>query len=129
LPVRMEVAMKICVPVESAEGLQAPLYDRFGSAPYFLLFELGQGVLTSINRGSPDRVRGMCEPVRELLDHAVDVVICKGINGHGIEMLARHGIRVYRTNAETAGEAVEDFRSGLPEGIGTPTSRFPSGHP
>lgn len=101
--------MRICVPVERADGMASPICDRFAEAPCLLIFDPEDGSLGSVGDWHKARARGMCEPVRELLDRGVDRVVARGMGLHGIEMLATHGITVTRTDAATAGEALMPF--------------------
>jgi len=103
----------ICIPVEGGEGLQSVVAGSFGTAPRFLLYDLGAGTIEYLDNTSRDHPRGMCQPLRDVLDHAGDAVVCRGMSLHGIQMLESHGIKVCRTDAETAAEAIEAFKRGL----------------
>lgn len=99
--------MKICIPVGGAHGLTSVVSEQFADAPCLLIYDPQDGSLTFVDDWRKTRARGMCEPVRELLSRGVDRVVSRGMGLHGIEMLAAHGIEVLRTDAATAGEALD----------------------
>lgn len=111
--------MRICIPVECADGMASRICDRFADAPCLLIFDPDDGSLAVVEDWHKARSRGMCEPVRELLDRNVEQVVSRGMGLHGIEMLAAHGIRVLRTDAVTAGDAVKSLAGQRPGGTET----------
>lgn len=103
--------MTICIPVDAREGLESAVSASFGSAPVFLILDLESGAIDYVDNTCRDHPRGMCQPLKRVLDRAGDAVVCRGMSLHGIQMLSAHGIAVFRTDALTAGDALRDVPS------------------
>ena len=128
----------ICLPVIQDEGLDSKLSKHFGRAPYHLLIDTktgetelliklltgqgrrqchgeGQGLGTPIGDGhghGHGRDHGKCQPVEPLLERKVGAVLCRGFGRGAYEKMKRNGISVWITKADTAGEALKDWREG-----------------
>lgn len=104
--------MKICIPVESVEGLNASVFGHFGSAPYFLVYDTQSNGFEILGNEDSDHVHGNCHPLKVLEDKQIDTVICRGMGARAIERLNKGGIRAYRTDAKTAEEAARRCKEG-----------------
>lgn len=93
--------MKICIPVEENKGLESIPYGHFGSAPYFLIYDMEKKELKVINNGDMHHAHGMCQPLKALGGEAVDAILVGGIGAGALSKLNNQGIKAYRVNYET----------------------------
>ncbi len=104
--------MKICVPIVEDKGLESPVSEHFGRAPMHLLVESETMQWTELPKTATcgeDETHGQCLPVSKLLQHGVEVVICKGIGRGAVSKLLSNDIAVYQTEAVTIVKAVEHW--------------------
>lgn len=99
--------MKICIPVESNEGLNSRPYNHFGSAPMFLVFNTENEEISKIDNGDLNHEHGKCQPIKALSGTEVDCVIVGGIGQGAVTKLKTMGINVYRANASTVKENID----------------------
>ena len=128
----------ICLPVIRDEGLDSKLSKHFGRAPYHLLVDTKTGetellikLLTGQGRGqcegegqglgigggvgfdpSNNCEHKQCQPIEPLLELKVGAVLCRGFGRGAYEKMKRNGISVWITEADTVGEALNDWRDG-----------------
>jgi predicted Fe-Mo cluster-binding NifX family protein len=102
--------MKICLPTETGQGLTAPLYGHFGSAPFFTIADTETGVLeVRVNQGQ-GHAHGACHPVGALEGLGVQAVVCGGMGLRALQKLEEAGIEVYRSQALTVEEVLREVR-------------------
>ena len=104
--------MKVCVPIIEDKGLHSPVSDHFGRAPMHLLVESETMEWIELPRTEScedDESHEHCLPVKKLLQHGVEVVICKGIGRDAVSKLLSNDIAVYQTEAMTVVKAVEHW--------------------
>ncbi len=87
--------MKICMPVNENAGLNSLPYNHFGSAPFFLVYNTETAELTPINNGDLGHEHGMCQPLKALGGHAIDIILVAGIGQGALTKLADQGIVAY----------------------------------
>ena len=87
--------MKIALPVKSNTGLQEPIHDHFGSAPYFALYEPMGGTMEFVVNGHAVHEHGNCRPADALDGYNVKTVICRAMGRGAMNNLASKGIRVF----------------------------------
>lgn len=108
--------MKICFPVQQNDGHASAVYNHFGSAPLFLIFDTATGALLAVNNRDQHHVHGACHPLKALDNQQVDAVVVGGIGGGALNRLNQLGIRVHRAQAGTVQENLSLFQSNrLPE--------------
>lgn len=108
--------MRICIPIESDEGLKAKVDAHFGSAPYFLIYDADKKTHEVINNSDKHHTHGMCHPLRVLGNQKIDAVVCRGMGARAIQKLCEDGIRAYRASVETtADEVTQKHKQGLLE--------------
>ncbi|MEN3111318.1 NifB/NifX family molybdenum-iron cluster-binding protein [Uliginosibacterium paludis] len=95
--------MKLCIPVASAEGLDAPLHPDFGAARHLLIVE-GES-LHAVDREHP-------ELISEAIVSGIDGILCSEIHPRLLYELQHSGVQVYGCEAESAREALAQFRAG-----------------
>jgi predicted Fe-Mo cluster-binding NifX family protein len=101
---RKEKIMKVGFAVQRNEGIESRVYDHFGSAPEFIIFDTeGKDVLT-VNNKDLHHVHGACNPVMALDGKSVDAMVVGGIGAGAIAKLNALGVRVYQAGAPTVKE-------------------------
>ncbi len=109
--------MKLTIPIVNNNGLNSQVYNHFGNAPLYLIFDSETNDFQCIENKNKERGHGQCHPVEELIQLKIDAVICNAMGLRAINNLNRLGIKVYSSNnLTTAKEIVESFRKKeLPE--------------
>ncbi len=108
--------MKVCIPVEENRGLESVPYNHFGSAPYFLIYDMENGELKAIKNEDLHHVHGMCQPLKALGGERVDAILVGGIGAGALMKLNNQGVKAYRVANETLINNLELLKSsGLPE--------------
>lgn len=102
--------MKICLPTETSQGLKAPLYGHFGSAPFFTLADTETGILEVRDNQGQVHAHGACHPAGALEGLGIQAVICGGMGLRALHKLEEAGIEVYRSGALTVEEALCEIR-------------------
>lgn len=113
--------MKVCVPVESNEGLESKPYGHFGSAPMFIVCDLENDKIAEINNQDLNHEHGKCQPIKALQGIMVDAVIVGGIGQGAITKLNSMGVRVYRAQGDTIKENLNLYKENR-------LIEFPSNH-
>ena len=113
--------MKICVPVETNNGLESKPFGHFGSAPMFVVCDLESGDLSTINNGDLEHEHGKCQPLKALSGNIVDAVIVGGIGQGAISKLNSMGIKVYKAQGETIKDNLDLYKQNK-------LQEFPSNH-
>jgi len=109
--------MKICIPVQTNEGLKAAVDRHFGSAPYFLIYDSDKEAFEVISNSDEHHSHGMCHPLRVLEERSLDAVVCVGMGARAVKKLKQGGLKTYRTKVETAEETIREYREGVLEEI------------
>jgi len=71
--------MKVCIPIQESKGLESIAYDHFGSAPFFLIYDLETEEVKVIQNEDLHHAHGMCQPLKALAGETVDVILVGGI--------------------------------------------------
>lgn len=109
--------MRICIPVQTNEGLRALVNRHFGSAPYFLIYDSDKEAFEVISNSDEHHSHGMCHPLKVMDDQNLDAVVCVGMGARAVQMLKQGGLKAYRTKAETAEDTIRKYREGILEEI------------
>ncbi|MFH1505243.1 MAG: NifB/NifX family molybdenum-iron cluster-binding protein [Candidatus Omnitrophota bacterium] len=108
--------MKICFPVKSDEGLDSKIYDHFGSAPIFIIFDTETKSIDAINNQNLGHTHGMCSPLKALDSKKIDAIVAGGIGAGAINKLNSIGIKVYRAFQGSIESNIESFKNNtMPE--------------
>lgn len=100
--------MRILIPVDEARGLDSPISEEFGRAPFFLVFEDGK---VEIYRNE-DVVKGVGRRWEEILKLRPDVVITREIGRPAYYAYRRIGVLIYLAEGKNVREALDKFRRG-----------------
>lgn len=99
--------MKVCIPVEENKGLDSITYDHFGSAPFFLIYDLEKEALKVIENQDLHHAHGMCQPLKALGGVEVDAILVGGIGAGALMKLNNQGVKVYKVTNQTALQNIE----------------------
>lgn len=88
--------MQICFPVEVDKGLESEVFNHFGSAPFFVVFDTQAKSVHTINNQDLGHVHGMCNPLKALNGKKVDAIVVGGIGAGAINKLNEMGIKVFK---------------------------------
>ena len=109
-------AMKVCFPVRGQKGLEEEVHNHFGSAPYFVIYDTGEGTTSILENGNLHHSHGSCQPLAALKGQRVDAVVCGGMGHRAISLLNQDHIKVYLTPGGTGAEVLEKIlNDDLPE--------------
>lgn len=103
--------MKICIPTETGDGKTATVYDHFGSAPYFTIYDTESRDLEIVENTNMHHAHGTCNPVAALQGRTVDVVVTGGMGARAVTMLNASGIKAYRAVPGTVETIISSFGS------------------
>jgi predicted Fe-Mo cluster-binding NifX family protein len=109
--------MKMCIPVETKEGLKAKVFDHFGSAPYFLIYDMDKATFEAVSNSDSHHIHGMCHPLKVLENKAIDAVVCRGMGARAVQKLNEGGIKAYRASGETVEELIKKYKEDALEEI------------
>ncbi len=106
---------RVVIPVENKIGLDAPLAQHFGQAPYFAVIDLDEKsevakVAFESNRG--EHVGGTGHPHEHLLNLRPDVFIVNGMGPGCLMELVSNGIMVLKAAGTTVKDIVTSFKEG-----------------
>jgi predicted Fe-Mo cluster-binding NifX family protein len=109
--------MKVCFAVQENEGIESAVYNHFGSAPLFVMVDVGSdNKMTAVDNQDKEHIHGACNPVKAIGGHDIDAVVVGGIGAGAIQGLNAQGIKVYRAVARTIKENLVLLAQGkLPE--------------
>ncbi len=107
--------MKICIPTESSSGIKSNIFNHFGSAPYFTIYDDTTKNTSLILNENQHHLHGRCNPISIITSQKVEAVICRGMGARAIQALKTLGIRVYRSETKTVEETIECFEKNLLE--------------
>lgn len=103
--------MRVCIPVEENRGESSIAYNHFGSAPFFLIYNLENHEMKVINNGDLNHAHGMCQPLKALGGEQIDVILVGGIGGGALVKLNNQGIKVYEVSNGTVLQNIELLKS------------------
>lgn len=103
--------MKICMPVQEANGHDSLIYGHFGSAPFFALFDTETKEVAIVNNGLGDHVHGQCMPVDAIRKTGAEAVLCKGMGLRAADLLRDAGIMPYMVDAATVSDAIKQYEA------------------
>jgi predicted Fe-Mo cluster-binding NifX family protein len=103
--------MRICIPADTGEGLDAPVCGHFGSAPWFHVVDLDTGATAVVANATHHHEHGACRPLEGLAGHDITAVVCRGIGRNAFHRLAAAGIDVYVSAGSLVRDVVAEARA------------------
>jgi len=108
--------MRICIPIENGQDLEAQISEHFGAAPAYLIHDTENGESKLVTGTEGEHEHGGCRPLDNLHVDQLDAMIVGGIGPRAVAKLGAAGVRVYRATGRTAKENVDALTRGeLPE--------------
>ncbi len=101
--------MKICIPINSDQGLQSEVCMHFGSAPMFSIVDTETRICRVIPNRNQHHSHGMCTPLASLASESIDGIVVGGIGMGALMKLNAANIPVYRAGHATVEETVAAF--------------------
>jgi predicted Fe-Mo cluster-binding NifX family protein len=106
---------RIVIPVENEAGLDAPVAEHFGRAPFFAVVDLDEksnivSVKTEANTG--EHVGGTGHPHENILALKPNVIIACGMGPGGLASFQNSGVNVLKTTPTTVAEVVTQYKAG-----------------
>lgn len=115
----------LVLPIKKNEGLDSPLANRFGRAPYFLFVNLEEekivGNYIIENPYQKEEVRVGLAVVKLINKQRANIVITKEVGEISFHALRDYLIDIYSTEAKTAKRAINLFKKGELKRISQPT--------
>lgn len=109
--------MRICIPTEDKEGLNAPVHGHFGSAPYFTIYDTDKETFQTVDNKNMHHSHGMCHPIGVVSSSSIDAVVCRGMGARAVQKLNEAGVKAYRADGQTVAGIIEKFKAGELEEI------------
>ena len=104
--------MKLCIPIETNDGLDSKLFDHFGSAAHFLVYDAEDNTFEIIDNSDKNHIHGMCHPLKVLESQVINAVVCRGMGARAVQKLNEGGIKAYKASGETVQEVVDKYEQG-----------------
>ena len=104
--------MKICIPTENKDGLNAKVHGHFGSAPYFTIVDTEKDSVEIIDNDNQHHSHGMCQPMNALMGKKIDAVVTGGMGGRAVQKLNKGGVKAYRAIPGTVADIIRQFTKG-----------------
>ena len=106
---------RIAIPVENQDGLEAPIAEHFGRAPFFAIVDLDEkgkvaSVKTEPNTG--EHHGGTGHPHENLLALKPNVIVACGMGPGGLASFQNAGVNVLKATATTVKENITKFKAG-----------------
>ncbi len=101
--------MYILIPVDEAKGLDSPISDAFGKAPFFLVATDGGELEMYRNE---EVMKGRGHRWEEILQLKPDVVITRENGRPAYYAFRAGGVKIFLAEGVTAREALEKWRRG-----------------
>ncbi len=106
--------MRVAVPAETGNGLESAVAEHFGRCPYFVLADLSDNTVESVNAVA-NPYYGNHRPGQVpafIHDQQVNVLISGGIGAGAISFFQQYGIEVATGATGTVGQAIERYLNG-----------------
>jgi predicted Fe-Mo cluster-binding NifX family protein len=104
--------MKICIPVETSNGLLSKAFGHFGSAPYFFIYDSNENKHEMVDNANSHHEHGSCNPLGALENRGINIVICQSIGKGAFQKITHGGIKVYLCEESTAEEIIKKYSEG-----------------
>ncbi len=104
----------MAVPVLEDKGLESPVAEHFGHAPFFAVAELSEGRIEKLEilENPYAAEHGPGQVPRWLAEMGVEVLVVRGIGWRAMQFFEGYGIRVYRGATGTLGQVLEALAGG-----------------
>lgn len=104
--------MKIFIPTQTDEGLDAKVNAHFGSTPYFTVYETETKQMEIMENKKIPGQHGSGSPRRRVVDSGCGAVITFGLGKRAILGLEESGVKVYKAKGQTVADVLREFEAG-----------------
>lgn len=104
--------MRIVIPVDEDRGVDSPLSEHFGRAPYFAVFELdekGRVINQKIVPNDSEHFGGTGYPTDRILQFKPNAVITYGMGPRALTRFQEAEVAVLKTNSDKASEVISSY--------------------
>jgi len=106
--------MKIAVTAESSNGLESMVAQHFGHAPFFILVDMENGEVTSVQdianpfaeAHQPGQIPGFIH------EQKANVILSGGMGGRAIEFFEQFGVKAATGASGTVRQSLENYLGG-----------------
>lgn len=108
---------KLIVATENQDGINAPLAEHFGRAPYFTIVELDNNEVSNVSivKNVSEHVGGTGSPHDYITQLQPKALIVYGMGPRGIMAFQSAGIEVLKAIGSTVKEVVEAYKQDILE--------------
>jgi len=103
--------MLVCIPTGGDAGLDDRVFEHFGSAPFFTLYDSVSDKVTVLSNRNAHHDHGTCHPMNQLAHLKIDCVICGGMGRRAVEALNAEGIQVYQAPLDSVRSVLDQFKA------------------
>jgi predicted Fe-Mo cluster-binding NifX family protein len=103
--------MTICMPTSGNRGLSEEVYNHFGSAPYFTIYDTNTKEVVVLENNNEHHEHGMCRPLDVIAGHKVDAILTSGMGRRAVQVLNDGGIKVFLLKGRDVGQAIKNFEA------------------
>jgi predicted Fe-Mo cluster-binding NifX family protein len=103
--------MRVCLPTTGDRGMKETVYNHFGSAGFFTIYDTELETLSVLKNGNEHHQHGQCNPLAQIAQYNVDAVLTNGMGKRAVQKLNDGGVKVFLVDGETVEEALQKFQS------------------
>jgi predicted Fe-Mo cluster-binding NifX family protein len=106
---------KILIPTENQNGLNAPVAQHFGRAPYFTTINIdnkNQSAQITTTPNTGEHMGGTGHPHETLLALKPDIIAAYGMGPGGLNSFKNAGATVLKAEGTTVKEVIDNFKEG-----------------
>jgi predicted Fe-Mo cluster-binding NifX family protein len=107
-----DLTVRLAIPVEDANGLNARLSQHFGRAPYFAVVEVDESrkiLNVQMVTNKSEHFGGMGKPPQILMSLRPDAVITYGMGPRALNMFQSANVAVLQTNKGFVKDVIEAY--------------------
>jgi len=104
--------MRVAFPVNENNGIESLVFNHFGSAKGFILFDTETDEMKTVTNKDIGHESGRCQPLKALDGEVVDAIVVSGIGTGALQKLNASNIRVFHVVEGTVNENLELIKSG-----------------
>ncbi len=103
--------MNLCMPTIGNRGLAEEVYNHFGSAPYFTIYNTDTKELTVLENNNERHDHGMCRPLEIIDGHKIDAILTSGMGRRAVQILNDGGIKLFLLEGRNVEQAVKNYEA------------------
>jgi predicted Fe-Mo cluster-binding NifX family protein len=103
--------MNICIPTTGNSGLSEKVYNHFGSAPYFTIYNTETKEVLVLDNNNQHQNHGVCRPLDVIGSHKVDAILTNGMGRRAVQMLNDGGIKVFILEGQKVEQAIKNYEA------------------